>query len=239
MPPVAPTPRTLPGRLDALLRLAGRGGCLADVGTDHALVPAHGVLRGVCERAIGVDLREQPLVGARATLAQLGVSDRVTLLRGDGLSALAGLPVDVVVMAGLSGRTMLAWCRAAPDVVGRVRRLVVQPNGELPELRAWAYAAGLWLVDESICREHGRLFVSCAFAPGAGPDPAYAGGELTLDQAFELGPWLVRRRAPEAGEHYARASARLGKLVAAGRTEHAPLLAAYMAGCRLLHASPG
>ena len=141
---------------------------------------------------------------------------------------------SIAVMAGLSGRTMLSWCRAAPDVVQRLQRLVVQPNGELPELRSWAHAAGLWLVDESICREHGRFFVSCAFAPGSGPDPAYTGSDLALEHAFELGPWLVRRKVPEAGEYYARASARLEKLVAGGRTEHAALLSAYAVGCRLL-----
>ncbi len=231
---IAQPARPLPRRLEALLPLVGTVDCLADVGTDHALLPAHAVLRGHCQRAIAVDFREEPLRRASVTLARLGVSEHVTLLRGDGLAALEQASVDVVVLAGLGGRTLLSWCRAAPDLVGRVQRLVVQPNRHVSELRAWAYAAGLWLVDESICRERERFFVSCAFAPRSGPDPAYAESGLALEHAFELGPWLIRRRAPEAGEHYAEEAARLQELVNAGRSEHAARLAAYEAGCRLL-----
>jgi len=226
---LAARPRTLPRRLDALLALIGKVGCLADVGTDHALLPAHAVLRGVCERAVGVDIRAHVLAGARATLSLLGVEDRVTLVRGDGLAALAETPVDAVVLAGLGGRTLLSWCRAAPDVVRRLRRLVVQPNRQLAELRAWAYQAGLWLVDESICADGGRFFVSCAFVPGSGPDPAYAGSRLALEHAFELGPWLARRCAPDALVHYARELKRMETLAAGGRTEHIAQRSAYAA----------
>ncbi len=224
--PTAPLPR----RLEALLALAGRSACLADVGTDHALLPAHAVLRGVCERALAVDLRAEPLVRARENLVALGVDARVTVVRGDGLAALADHPFEVVVMAGLSGRTMLAWCHAAPEVVRRAQRIVVQPNGDLPALRAWAHDAGLWLVDEVITHERGRWFVSCAFEPRVGDDPAYTELELSLEEAFELGPWLVRRRVEEAGAYYAHQARRLGALVAEGRMEHAPLHATYRLG---------
>jgi len=222
--------RALSRRLEALLDLAEPSTCLADVGTDHALLPAHAVLRGIAARAIAVDLRASPLVQARAMLARLGLAERVTVMRGDGLAPLVGHAVDVAVLAGLRGRTLLAWCRRAPRVVMSLRRLIVQPNGDLADVRAWAYAEGLWLVDEKITWERGRCFVSCAFAPGRGADPAYAGGGLSLAQAFELGPWLVRRRVAEAGELYAREAARFEKLVAVGRTDLLPDLETYKRG---------
>lgn len=221
------TPRSLPRRLAALLPLVGRVGTLVDVGTDHALLPAHAVLRGVCERAIAIDLREPPLVSARANLALLGVSDRVTLCRGDGLASLAGERVDAVVLAGLGGRTFLEWLEAAPEIVRSIGRIVVQPNGQLAEVRSWAQSNGLWLLDESVCRAQGRFFVSCAFAPREGSDPAYDG--LDRSHAHELGPWLARRRDPLTLALYAAQHARLDRLVSAGRTEHAELRDAYAA----------
>jgi len=230
---ITPSPRALPRRLEVLLPLIGKVDCLADVGTDHALLPAHAVLRGVCQRAVAVDFREEPLRRASVTLSRLGVSDRIILLRGDGLAALEQTAVDVVVLAGLGGRTLLSWCRAAPGVIQRAQRLIVQPNRHLAELRAWAYSAGLWLIDENICREGERFFVSCAFAPGSGPDPAYAESALPLEHAFELGPWLVRRCVPEAVEHWGQEAVRIRELVAAGRVEHTARLAAYEAGCRV------
>ncbi|HTV25102.1 MAG TPA: hypothetical protein VMG12_40690, partial [Polyangiaceae bacterium] len=122
---------------------------------------------------------------------------------------------------------------SAPDVVRRVQRLIVQPNRQLAELRAWAHGAGLWLVDENIEQQRGRFFVSCAFATGSGPDPAYVESALALEHAFELGPWLVRRRVPDAAEYYARERTRLASLMASGRSEYAAQHAAFAAGCRL------
>lgn len=229
-----PLERALSRRLEDLLELSGTCACLADVGTDHALLPAHAVMRGVAHRAVAVDVRPAPLVRARATLARLGLTERVTVVQGDGLEPLAAHAVDVAVLAGLRGRTFLAWCRRAPHVATSLHRLVVQPNGDLADVRAWAHAEGLWLVDERITWERGRCFVSCAFAPGAGPDPAYDGIELSPAQAFELGPWLVRRRVAEAGELYARQIARLAKLVAAGRTNMRAELETYERGRELL-----
>ena len=89
--------RPLSRRLEALLDLSGPSTCLADIGTDHALLPAHAVLRGVAARAIAVDVLAAPLLKARATLARLGLTARVTGVQGDGFAPLAGHAVDIAV----------------------------------------------------------------------------------------------------------------------------------------------
>ncbi|MET0794034.1 MAG: class I SAM-dependent methyltransferase [Polyangiaceae bacterium] len=226
----SPTP-PLKARLEALLELLVPCRLLADVGTDHALLPAHAVLRGLAERALAVDLRAEPLRGAARTLMSLGVGTRVDLIEGDGLSSLAGLNVDTVVLAGLSGATFVRWCAAAPEVVRGLARLVVQPNGHLAGLRRHIYECGLHLLDESIRLEGGRHFISCAFGPGTvGRDPAYERGGLTVEQAFELGPLLFTRRDPLALDYYGLQVRRLSPLVASGRSEHAASLAAFQRG---------
>lgn len=225
----------LSARLEALLSLVGDVQVLADIGTDHALLPAHAVLRGRCQTAYAVDLRDEPLRVAARTLRALGVSnDQVRLLRGDGLKALSEFEVDAAVMAGLSGRTMLSWCQMAPEVVRRISRLVVQPNGHLTSVRAWAYAEGLWLLDENVCREGARFFVSCAFGPGTGPDPAYRDSELSTEESLVLGPWLVRRRDRLAAEMFREERSRLRGLLGTGRTEHHAQLSIVEAGCAVM-----
>ncbi|MEO8900832.1 MAG: class I SAM-dependent methyltransferase [Polyangiaceae bacterium] len=225
-----PAPQLKP-RLEALLALLEPCRLLADVGTDHALLPAHAVLRGLAQRALAVDLREAPLRAAARTLAAWGVSDRVSLMRGDGLSALAGLNVDVVVLAGLSGATFVRWCAAAPEVVRSLERLVVQPNGHVASLRRHAHEHGLHLLDENTRLEGGRHFISCAFGPGLGkPDPAYESGALSLDEAFELGPLLFARRDPLALDYYQLQTRRISGMGARGRAEHATYLAAFERG---------
>ena len=228
---IASSTPPLKGRLEALLELLVPCRLLADVGTDHALLPAHAVLRGLAERALAVDLRVEPLRAAARTLSALGVADRVSLIEGDGLASLAGRNVDVAVMAGLSGGTFVRWCEAAPDVVRGLKRLVVQPNGQLASLRRHAYELRLHLLDENIRLEGGRHFISCAFGAGSTElDPAYDRGGVSLEQAFELGPFLFARRNPLALDYYRMQVQRLARLVSSGRKEHAACLAAFERG---------
>lgn len=221
----------LSARLEALLALVGRARVLMDIGTDHALLPSYAAVRGICERAIGVDVRPEPLRRAERTLRTLGVEGKVTLTLGDGLGAVRDPEGTTVVMAGLSGRTMLSWCEKELETVRKLDKLVVQPNGHLPSLRAWAYASGLWLLDEKICEERDRFFVSCAFARGDGRDPAYEGLPVSVEAGFELGPWLVRRHDPLAQESYQRERRRLAALLGLGLAEHRHLFTMYDGIC--------
>ncbi len=202
-----------------------------DIGTDHALIPSFATLRGICERAIGVDLRPEPLRRARQTLRILGVEGQVELVLGDGLGAVSEPERTTVVMAGLSGKTMLGWCEKELETVKRLDKLVVQPNGHLPALRAFAYESGLWLLDERICQERDRFFVSCAFARREARDPAYDGLPISHEAALELGPWLVRRGNPLALRCYLRERERLAGLVGLGLAEHRDLFAIYEGIC--------
>ena len=221
---MTPLPQ-LKSRLEALLELLEPCRLLADVGTDHALLPAHAVLRGLAQRALAIDLRAEPLRAAARTLSALGVSDRVSLMRGDALSSLAGLNVDAVVLAGLSGGTFVRWCAAAPAVVRSLQRLVIQPNGDAANVRRHAYECGLHLQNENIRLEGGRHFISCAFGPGLGrPDPAYEGRGLSVEQAFELGPLLCARRDPLALSYYELQTRRIWAMGARGQAEHTAYL---------------
>jgi tRNA (adenine22-N1)-methyltransferase len=202
-----------------------------DIGTDHALVPSFAALRGICERAVGVDLRPEPLRRARQTLRTLGVEGQVELVLGDGLGAVKEPEKTTVVIAGLSGKTMLSWCEKELETVRRLDKLVVQPNGHLSALRAWAYESGLWLLDERICQERDRFFVSCAFASRQGGDPAYENLPVSMQAGFELGPWLVRRGDPLASQCYLRERRRLAGLVGLGLAEHRELFAIYDGIC--------
>ena len=75
-------------RLRAIAQQVPQGSVLADVGTDHALLPAWLLLEGRIPSAIASDLREGPLSRAKETVEQHGVADRVSLRLCDGLSGI-------------------------------------------------------------------------------------------------------------------------------------------------------
>lgn len=213
------TLRPLSQRLEAVLGLLEPCGLLADVGTDHALLPVAAVQRGLAQRAIAADLREEPLRGARRTVERAALEQRVTIAQSDGLAALEGRGVDAVVVAGLGGRSIERLCRAAARVLAHVRQLVLQPNQNAEAVRAWALGAGWHLQHETMVEDSGRIFLTCAFVPGAGGDPAYELAGWSSASLCRVGPLLLKRKDPLARRFYEAQRARLAELPREGDRE--------------------
>lgn len=158
-------PRLSP-RLRAVAAAVPPGAVVADIGTDHALLPAYLTASGRCPRAIAVERRPGPLAAAARTLTALGLEGRVELRRGDGLHALAPGEVDAVVLAGLGGQTIAAIISARPDVAVTVRRWVLQPMRGEAALRAWLRQAGWQVVEQGTVSSRGRIYPIIVAEPG-------------------------------------------------------------------------
>jgi tRNA (adenine22-N1)-methyltransferase len=203
----------LSARLEAIFELLLPCRMLVDVGTDHGIVPVSAVQRGIAERALASDLRRAPLHIARQNIARAALSDRVSIVREDGLSALSSRSVDAVVMAGMSGQLMVRLCEAAPHVLEGVSQLVAQPNSDANLVRGWALRSGFHLRDERMVRERSRFFVTCAFDKGDGSDPAYQLPAWSESALCLVGPRLLARKDPAALHFSEWQCERLGALV--------------------------
>jgi tRNA A22 N-methylase len=193
----------LSARLDAILTLLAPCRLLADVGTDHGLLPIAAVTGRIAEHAIAADLRAAPLQSARRNLEAAGAAAHVTVVQGDGIQALAPYPVDAIVMAGVSGALMVRLCSAAPGVLATAEQLVVQPNSDAHIIRTWAREHGWHLTGERMVEERGRFFVVCALAKAAASasgatsaasDPAYAVAGWSEADLAVVGPLLLARK---------------------------------------------
>jgi tRNA (adenine22-N1)-methyltransferase len=224
-------------RLECVLELVRPCTLLADVGTDHALLPIAAVCRDTATRALAADLREAPLWGARAHIEAAGVADRVVAVRGDGLLALEHRAVDAVVIAGLSGDSMLRMIEAAPHVLATVKQLIIQPNQNVDRLRAWALRNGWRLRDEHMLEERGQFFVVCAFAPETGVDPAYSVPGWTEEALCSVGPWFLARKDVVALRWFERQRARVSHWVKRGVSRLQPELDLWDAACRTMQPS--
>ncbi len=208
-------------RLNAILNQLTPCELLADIGTDHALIPAAAVQLGLARKALGVDLRSAPLKAAEQRLRARGQLNQVELIQADGLSPLGGRGVDALVFAGMSARQMIRICLAEPEVVGSVRLLIMQPNTEVQLLRKWAHEFGLHLSAETITVESERYFNTLSFVPSGGTDPVYERSPLGLHEAYRLGPLLVESQSREAREYFRTQVERLSVLVSRGAQQHA------------------
>lgn len=176
----------LDARLLAVASLVA-GPVVADIGTDHGLLPRYLLEQGIAQRVIAVEKSEGPWEVARQALESYEAEVRL----GDGFSPLEPGEVDCACICGMGAWLITSLLSRDPKKVPP--RLVLQANRDTPLLRVWARESGFHLVDEAMAEGFWNYSV-LALERREGPDPAYQG--LPLDLAQEFGPHLLRARHP-------------------------------------------
>lgn len=178
-------------RLSALAAMVPMGSRIADVGTDHAYLPLYLMDIGKIEKAVAIDVNPGPFALARDAVARSGLADRIEVRLGDGLRVVAPGEVDVAIMAGMGGITMIKIMEESAEVLKALTCLVLQPMVAAPQVRRWLQTNGWRITNEDIVREEGRLYELLVAEPGQTQELAY--------QLSEVGPVLWERRHPLLG----------------------------------------
>lgn len=145
-------------RLRTVAGLVPPGARFADIGTDHAYLPAWLILNGVIDRAIAADLREGPLERARDTAEKYGVSGAIDFRLCDGLAQVKPEEADTIAIAGMGGETIAHILECAPWTREKNVRLILQPMSSQPDLRRWLGGHGYRIEQEHLAREGKTLY---------------------------------------------------------------------------------
>lgn len=134
-------------------------GCrFADIGSDHALLPVWAVKHEAAVSAIAGEVNEGPLEAARRQVAEAGLSQRVSVRKGDGLQVIAPGEVDTITIAGMGGALISSILEAGKDKLAGVRRLILQPNVGEEFVRRWLLNHDWYITDEAILAEDGKIY---------------------------------------------------------------------------------
>ncbi|WP_051276404.1 tRNA (adenine(22)-N(1))-methyltransferase [Desulfovirgula thermocuniculi] len=194
-------------RLAAVAAFVPPGAVVADVGTDHALLPVYLVESGICPHAIATELNDGPYRHAFANICRYGLEEKISLRQGDGLAPLCPGEADVVVLAGMGGRSIVRILSSSPEVLAATRRLILQPMTDVGELRSWLADNGWRLVDEDLVEEEGRLYPVIVAEPGR--------EEVSDPFLLEVGPRLVEKGHPLLPDYLERLKAGYEKVLGA------------------------
>jgi tRNA (adenine22-N1)-methyltransferase len=174
----------MPRRLAAVAAPILAGGVVADIGSDHALVPRFAALSRLVPRAIATERTERSAAAARHNCVGLPIEVRV----GDGFEALRCEVIATAVMAGMGGDKIVSLCERGRSVIATLQRLILQPNTRLPTVRRFIDRARLKLVDEQLVEDRGKRY--CVFVI----DPRATSPTRMDELDFLLGPLLRRRK---------------------------------------------
>ncbi len=156
-------------RLKALAENISPGSVVADIGTDHALLPIYLVENDICKEVYACDIGDGPIDRARSFIRKkLGEeSDKITLMKCNGLD---GVPehCDTIVIAGMGGELI-------SDILSRgygkrKAKLILQPMTSIEKLRRYLYENDFHIVDERIVKEMEHRYYSVIIAESGSQD---------------------------------------------------------------------
>ena len=145
-------------RLSAIAALVQNGSGMIDVGTDHGYLPACLAVSGYDGRLYASDINEGPLLSARRTAAEAGVSSRIRFLLCDGLRLCPPEEIDTIVIAGMGGDMIVKILDEAEWCMDRRYHLILQPMTKAEVLRYWLVYNEFAIASETIVEDGGTLY---------------------------------------------------------------------------------
>lgn len=189
---------TLDDRLMSAAEYVRQDAILADIGTDHALLPIFLLKSGRIKRAALADINEGPLDAARLNAQAYGVTDDVSLHLTDGAQALDGLGITDYTVCGMGGELIASIIEAAPHLCKEGVRLILQPMTRPSALRIALARLGFRILSETYTEAAGKHYVTMM--------AEYSGEAYELDS---LGAELGYSEIKNPGAHLSYLKVRL------------------------------
>jgi tRNA (adenine22-N1)-methyltransferase len=145
---------------------------LADIGSDHALLPAFLVQAGIVNWAIAGEVNPGPLAASEKQVKESGLNAKIEVREGNGLKVLSPGEVDVISIAGMGGSLIASILEEGQQKLRGVKMLVLQPNVGEDQVRRWLDRHQWLLESEDILEEDGKIYEILTAVPvGGNPDP--------------------------------------------------------------------
>ncbi len=142
-------------RLLSITEEIREGETVADIGTDHGLLPAFLLKEGISPRVILTDISPLSLEKAGKELERNGLlsGERFSLRCGHGLSVLEPDEADAVVIAGMGGMLIASLMGEDPGKSRTFGKFILQPRRHTGRLRCFLWENHWLIKKEKFARE--------------------------------------------------------------------------------------
>lgn len=178
----------LSARLACVASLVPAGARVADIGSDHAYLPAALVLDGKIDFAIAGEVVKGPYENAVREIKDHQLEGRVIPRLADGLAAIEPADkVDTITIAGMGGSLIASILEKDKNKLTGIKRLVLQPNVGESQLREWLMNNHYQIMNEKIIEEDNHIYEIIVAEPSVVPF-RYSKYEL------DFGPFLLENK---------------------------------------------
>lgn len=201
-------------------KMVRKGNAVADIGTDHAYLPAWLVLNGISPSALACDVRKGPLENAKKTVEHYNISDKITLRLSDGFDEIEPFEAQDFIMCGMGGTLMEELVSRVHWLRDKSKRIIVQPQSHAEDIRRYFVENGFEILFEDACTDSGKLY--CAMAA------EYTGIKQEKSVSYIYSGRLSECRKPEAKKYLENILSRLSTKLEAEKLHGSAENAAYL-----------
>ena len=174
-------------RLAALADFVPRGSKVIDVGTDHAYIPIYLMKLGGCISCLATDINKGPLEKAELNIRKHMLSN-IRLKQTNGLEGLDNEEADVIMISGMGGFLIVDILQRALPLVKRMKRLILQPQQDIDQVRKCLHEIGFKIEDETFVKDEDKYYTVIMATPG---EECYM-----LEQDYAYGQCLIKKKDP-------------------------------------------
>lgn len=151
-------PVSLSERLRTVVSMVTQGSRVCDVGCDHGFVSIYLVEQKISPHVLAMDVREGPLGAARQHVTERGLETLIETRLSDGLHKFIIGEADSLICAGMGGGLMTRILGDERTKTESFRELILQPQSEVEQFRAWLRGQEYRITDEKIVEEDGKFY---------------------------------------------------------------------------------
>lgn len=184
-------------RLLKIAKFVPSGYRVADIGSDHALLPSYLVLYNDTSFVIAGEVNQGPYQAAKKQILNLHLEDSVSVRKGDGLSVIeASDEIDAITIAGMGGSLIAHILTDGKDKLKGIKRLILQPNVGSEMVRKWLDNNKWDIISEDILEEDNKIYEMIVAEPRKDEtDPVYNQSDWTKEELYRLGPLLINEKS--------------------------------------------
>lgn len=194
-------------RLQMIADRVPLGSKVADIGSDHALLPTYLAQQGIILFAVAGEVNPGPFEAATRQVLESGLSKKISVRSGDGLAVIEAGEVNIITIAGMGGSLMASILEAGKHKLQGVTHLILQPNVGEDHVRRWLLEQSWKLESETILEEDGKIYeiLTAIAVPNEEKrtlEVLYAerllpgGVRVSKERLLQMGPYFISE-APE------------------------------------------
>lgn len=172
-------------RLETIADMVQEGMVVADIGTDHALLPILLVQSGKTNKVYACDIAEGPLSSAKENIEKHSMSDSIFPILSDGFEHVP-LDAQIVVIAGMGYLSAKGILERNMDRLSSFQQIIAEINRDPHEMRRWISENHFTITDESYVHERKHDYEIISFTTKQ--HIPYT------DMQIELGPVLMEKQ---------------------------------------------